>query len=370
MSDPTADLRPLAFADLAGWAGADHAVAFAAFRRHAAVRTAAPPPSGALGVDGATLAALARTADRLGEIDAGAARTFFESRFRPYRVVPRDSAPFLTAYFEPELAGSRRPDDRFRVPFLARPDDLVEIDPADRPLGLDPALTFARRTTDGLVPYWDRAAIEAGALAGRGLELAWVEDPVDAYFAHVQGSVRIRLVEGGVMRLAYDGRNGRPYTSIAARMIARGEVAAEAMTAAVLADRLRADPVRGAALMRENASSIFFREQSDLDPDLGAVAAAGVPLTPGVSIAVDRRLHTYGTPVFLAADLPLGPDGAPVAFDRLTIAQDTGSAIVGPARADLFIGLGAAAGLAAGRVRHVPRAFVVLVPNAVAEVRP
>jgi membrane-bound lytic murein transglycosylase A len=249
------------------------------------------------------------------------------------------------------------------VPLLARPDDLVDVDDHNRPAGLDPSYAFARRTATGLVPYFDRAEIETGALAGRGLERVFVEDPVDAFFVHVQGSVRIRLEEGGVMRLAYAAKAGHPYTSIAKVLIARGEATAETMTADVLRDWLKAHPDEAPALMRTNRSYVFFAEQPDLDPELGAVAAANVQLTPGVSLAVDRTLHTFGTPIFIDADLPLGPDGAVTSVRRLMVAQDTGSAIVGAARGDVFVGLGPEAGRRAGLVRHEPRGFVVLVPR-------
>jgi membrane-bound lytic murein transglycosylase A len=274
------------------------------------------------------------------------------------------AAGFLTGYFEPELVGARRRSDAFPVPLLARPDDLVAVDADSRPADLDLAYAFARRHPDGrLTPYFDRAAIEDGALAGRGLELVWLADPVDAFFVHVQGSCRIRLDDGGTLRLAYDGKAGHPYTSIGRLLIEAGVAAPEAMTADVLARWLRDHPAEGRALMRRNRSYIFFAVQSDLDPALGAVAGGGVPLTPGRSIAVDRAVTGYGAPVWLDADLPLGPNGAATAWRRLTVAQDTGSAIVGRARADLFIGCGAAAGLAAGRIRHRPCRFAVFVPR-------
>jgi membrane-bound lytic murein transglycosylase A len=363
MSDPAADLVPLAFADLAGWATAGHAAALAAFARQAEAWGEGAPKTRALGIDGTALARLAREARRLDGPDEATARAFFERHFAPHRFVPRDGRAFLTGYFEPELEGSRRPSARFTVPLLARPDDLVDVDDANRPAGLDPSYAFARRTAAGLVPCFDRAEIEAGALAGRGLELVYLADPVDVFFVHVQGSVRIRLVEGGVMRLAYAAKAGHPYTSIAKVLIARGEATAEAMTADVLRAWLKSHPDEAPALMRTNRSYVFFAEQPDLDPELGAVAAAKVQLTPGVSLAVDRTLHTFGTPIFLDADLPLGRDGAVTPVRRLMVAQDTGSAIVGAARGDVFVGLGPEAGRRAGLVRHEPRAFVVLVPR-------
>lgn len=365
MPDPTADLVPLPFAALPGWADVDAVAPLLAFRRAAPTRIAAPPRTRALGIDGGALAAAAARALAWPEpLDAAAARRFFETTFSPHRVVPRTGAPFLTGYFEPELAGTRRADDpRFQVPLLARPDDLLDIDATDRPPGLDPALAFARRSDDGPVPYFDRAAIEDGALAGRGLELVRVADPVDAFFVHVQGSARIVLAEGGTLRLAYAAKAGHAYTSIGRRAIERGLIAEADMTLEVLRLWLQAHPAEARDLMRENRSYVFFAEQTGLDDTLGAVAASGVQLTPGVSLAVDRTLHTFGVPIFLAADLPLGDEGRAVPFRRLMLAEDTGSAIVGPARGDVFVGCGAAAGLLAGRIRHEPHAFVVLVPN-------
>lgn len=363
MCPAAADLEPLRFAELPGWASADHVAALRAFRRQAEVWGEGAPKTRGLGVDGPALAAIGRAARDLGEVDTAAARAFFETRFAPRRVVPADGAAFLTGYFEPELPGSRAPTERFRVPLLARPDDLVDVDPAARPATLDPGYAFARRAAEGLVPYFDRGEIEDGALAGRGLELVHLEDPVDAFFVHVQGSARIRLVDGGVMRVAYAAKAGHPYTSIAKILIARGVAAPQEMTADVLRAWLKADPARGAALMRENRSYVFFAEQADLDPALGAVAAARTQLTPCVSLAVDRTLHTFGAPIFVDADLPLGPGGRVEPFRRLMIAQDTGSAIVGAARGDVFVGLGDEAGRLAGLIRHVPRAFVVLVPR-------
>ena len=364
MSTPVATLEPVAFADLPGWAEAPLAETFAAFRRHAAHMVATPPKTRALGLSSVDLVGAAKAALALSEtLDDRAARRFFETRFTPRRVHPAEGTAFLTGYFEPELEGSRTKTERFRVPLLARPDDLVDIDDTTRPRDMDSSYAFARRTDTGLAPYFTRGEIEEGALAGRGLELVWLEDPVDAFFVHVQGSVRIRLVEGGTLRMAYDGKAGHPYTSIGRLAIDRGLIAAEEMTLDRLRDWLKANPREARDLMRENCSYVFFREQPDLDPDLGAIAAAGVPLTPGVSLAVDRTLHTFGTPIFLAADLPLGPDGETVPVRRLMLAQDTGSAILGPARGDVFVGLGVEAGRRAGRIRHVPEAFVVLVPN-------
>jgi membrane-bound lytic murein transglycosylase A len=171
------------------------------------------------------------------------------------------------------------------------------------------------------------------------------------------------LAEGGLLRVAYDGKTGHPYTSIGRLLVARGVAPAEQMTADRLRAWLEADAARGEALMRENRSFIFFRALEGLIDDLGAVAAAGVQITPGRSLAVDRLLHTFGSPIWLETDLPTGTGGAVEPLRRLMIAQDTGSAIVGPARGDFFYGLGDEAGRLAGLTRHQPERFVVLVPS-------
>lgn len=357
-------LTPLAFADLDGWAGDAHAEAFATFRRSALRMADHPPRTRALGIDGTLLADVSREALTLPP-DPGdtAARAFFERRFRPARVEAGADGAFLTGYFEPDIAGSRVRTPTFAVPLLARPADLTDVSDANRPLGWDPSCAFARRTAQGLVPYFSRAEIETGALDGQGLELVFVADPVEAFFIHVQGSCRVRLPDGHVLRLTYDGKAGHPYTSIGKALVARGVGTAESMTADMLKAWLRANPDAGRDLMRENKSYIFFKPLDGLDPSLGAVAAAGVQLTPGRSLAVDRTLHTFGTPVWIEGDLPAPPEGAMAPVRRLMVAQDTGSAIVGPARGDVFVGSGISAGEVAGRIRHVPRQFVVFVPH-------
>jgi membrane-bound lytic murein transglycosylase A len=347
-----------AVADLPGWAEDDHAAALAAFRRSARRITSDSDAPAAWRAVAAAALAVPDAAD------AATARAFFEASFDAYPVEPSPAArPFLTGYYEPELAGSRAATSDFTVPLYARPDDLVDVTDANRPAGIPGNLPFARLSDSGLTPYHDRAAIEDGALAGRGLELVHLADAVDAYFVHVQGSCRVRLDDGAVLRLAYAAKAGHPYTSIGRLLVERGVIPADTMTGAVLAAWLRANPAEGRALMRENRSYVFFAEQTGLDPDLGAIGAGGVQLTPGRSLAVDHAVHRYGAPVWLDAALPLGTGGALRPFRRLMIAQDTGSAIVGPARGDVFIGCGAEAERIAGGFRHNAEAFVVFVPK-------
>lgn len=350
-------LHPTAFHAIAGWHDDDQRAALQAFLISARHIADAPPKPRALGISGEDLQAAAR-ALLAGPTPASAAdaRSFFETWFVPHRIA---SAGFVTGYYEPEVAASRGRTARFPVPLYRRPPDLVEVSAADAPQGWDAEMRFARLTPAGIRPFFDRPQIEAGALAGQGLELAWVESPVDAFFIHVQGSARLAL-GGEVMRISFDGKSGHAYTSIGRLAVERGLLPRERADKDGLEAWLRANPDAGAALMRENRSFIFFREV-ELGPDDGPLGAAGVPLTAGRSLAVDRTLMTFHAPVWV--DVPeLRDPATETPFRRLMIAQDTGSAIVGPARGDLFFGSGAAAGSAAGRVRHAAE-MIALVPR-------
>lgn len=285
------------------------------------------------------------------------ARHFFESHFVPHLI---EAAGFVTGYYEPEVAASPVRTERFAVPLYRRPDDLVEVAETERPEGWDADTRFDRRTESGTTPYFDRAAIEEGALAGRALELAWIADPVDAFFIHVQGSARLRLAGGATMRIAFDGKSGHTYTSIGRLAVERGILTREAADKDGLEAWLKANPQKARSLMRENRSFIFFRETGQDEAD-GPLGAAGVPLTPRRSLAVDRTLHTFHTPIWVDAPKLIAPGHPGQPFRRLMVAQDTGSAILGPARGDIFIGSGADAGSIAGRIRH-DAAMIALVP--------
>lgn len=350
-------LRPIAFNDLAGWAGDDHGAALAALARHSKKPADEIYRTGRLGVPPEPLMALAAEA---AEPDACTdPRGFFESRYVPVRLDPgHGERGLVTGFYEPELSASRVRTSSFAVPFLRRPPDLVPVDDGNRPSGFDPEMRFARRTDDGvLTEYRDRAAIEAGALDGQDLEIAYVADPVDAFFVHIQGAARLTFDDGSATRITYDGKTGHPFTAIGALLVARGEVPAETVSMQSIRAWLASHPDKAAGLMAENRSYIFFKETPAGRPGDGPIAAAKVPLTAGRSLAVDRLLHTFGTPVFVDAD-KVGD--AP--FRRLMIAQETGSAIVGPARGDIFFGTGAEAGEAAGGVKS-PCTFTILVPR-------
>lgn len=361
-----ATLERVPFAALAGWTGDDHQAALAAFRRSAAVLVQAPPKTRQLNVAGAAVARAGAAALALPHgLNRALARAFFEETFAPYEVRPAVGRGFFTGYYEPQVVGSRLRTDRFATPLYRRPPDLVEVGDANRPAGWDADIRFARQTAAGLEIHPDRAAIAGGALVGRGLELVWLADPIDAFFIHIQGSARVDLPDGGVLRLTFDGKSGHPYTAIGKVLIDRGAIARAAVTMDSIRAWLAAHPEEAAAVMAQNRSFIFFKEAPVDDPALGPVAAAGVPLTPGRSLAVDRTLHTFGSPVWIETDAPDGP------LRRLMVADDTGSAILGPARGDVFFGSGDAAGALAGAMKSAGR-FVLLAPrqlNLPAEVR-
>jgi membrane-bound lytic murein transglycosylase A len=351
-----ARLETLGFESLAGWNDDDHLAALRAFERSARMLTGGRESARPAQPASPELIATARSALRESVAAERDPRLFFETQFRPFRVVPEQGAGFLTGYYEPCVSGSMVETDEFRWPILARPADLVTLAPNTAPSGFPAGVSGARRLGDGLlIPYADRAEIEAERLD----PVVWVQDAVEAFLIQVQGSAQLEFPDGRRARLAYDGRNGLPYTSIGRILIDTGEIAESAMSLSSLKAWLRIDGERGLKLMRRNRSFVFFKLVDDFDPRLGPVAGAGVALTALRSIAVDRTIWAYGLPFWIDAELPWA-DETVRAFRQLTIAQDTGSAIVGPARADLFFGSGEAAGARAGAIRHEAEVVVLL----------
>ena len=348
-------------AEIEGWRDDDHRTVLRLFAQGCAadppLRQGVPPP--------AALPALCTAAAELlsaGEVSPDAARGFFEERFGFWRIRPAETGRgFMTGYFEPEFEGSLTRSEAFPTPLYGRPADLVTKFAGDDWPGLDPALSAARRTETGLVPFPDRAAIEDGALDGQRLEILFMRDPVDRFVLQVQGSGRIRLPDGMVTRLVYAGRNGHPYTSLGRELSRRETIPPAQMTMDRLVARLKADAGFARDLIRLNRSFVFFARNDDLPPGSGPIGGAGLPLTPLRSIAVDRSIWPYGMPAWLAGAIP-GADGAPAPIARMVLAQDTGSAILGAARVDLFVGSGSEAGHRAGLIRH-PFDFIVLWPR-------
>ena len=361
MADPLPNLtdaaaKPIAFADLAAWAADDHLAAFRVFERHCAALAAATPALREGTKPPEALRAVCRAA--AGVASAEEARAFFERWFDPVEIAPSSGQGFLTGYYEPEVEGSLERSDAFRAPLLARPPDLVTIPQGETRPNVPEGFAAARLRADGgLEAYPDRAAIWRGELGDLARPILWLRDEVEVFFMQVQGSGRVRLPDGRTLRIAYAGRNGHPYSSIGRIMVREGLLPLEEAQLEGLKRWLRANPEEGRRVMGMNASYVFFRIADELPEDAGPIGGAGLPLTPWRSIAVDRTLWAYGLPVWLETALPSGE-----AFARLTIAEDTGSAILGPARADLYHGSGPEAGRQAGALRH-PMRFVVLWPR-------
>jgi membrane-bound lytic murein transglycosylase A len=360
-------LDPIGFADLAGFASDDCLAAFQTFLRSAKTLVEASAPTRPAVAPSPALRAIAKEALAAGIGETKDARAFFERRFRPFRVAPDPGreAGFLTGYYEPRLRGALEPSPEFTAPVLARPDDLVTFLAGQAPPSFDPALTGAQRLGTGVLrPYPERAAIEAATEVGVGRPILWLPDAVELFMAQVQGSASVELPDGRLVRLAYDGRNGQPYTSIGRLLIEAGEIAEIEMSLARLKSWLRANDLspggKARTLMQRNRSYVFFKLETAFDPADGPIGGAGVGLTALRSIAVDRGVWAYGTPFWLDARLPWRR-GQAETFARLTIAQDTGSAILGAARADLYFGGGDEAGRRAGDIRHACD-FTVLLP--------
>lgn len=352
---------PCGFDDLPGWEQDAQEQAFVAFRRSAVYASEHRYRSGALGITFDALGKAFSAAANAEYSSKEAARQFFETHFVPCRMLPPDGGEgFVTSFYEPIAAASPVKTERYIYPVHAVPHDLIKVDDANHASNLDPGHAYARQGKCGLTAYYDRSEIEQGALDGRGLEIAWLADRVELFFIHVQGAARLKMTDGGQKRITFAAKSGHPFTSIGKVLIDLGALSAETVTMQSIKAWLAAHPERIDEILRRNRSYIFFREAPVEDPSLGPVAAAKVPLTAGRSLAIDRLLHTFGTPFYIDAPEVTAFDGEP--FRRLMVAQDTGSAIVGPCRGDLFAGSGEAAGEIAGGIRH-PAQFFALVPK-------
>ena len=292
--------------------------------------------------------------------DAAAARGFFETHFDAFRVAYDDErgtpseSGLITGYYEPMLNGARKPGGRFTTPLYGVPDDLLTVELGDLYPALKGERVRGRVQGRKLLPYYDRASIDA-VPSVLSKTLLWVDDAVDAFFLQVQGSGRVSLPDGSVVRLAYADQNGQPYKAIARYLVQKGDLTVEQATAPGLRAWLASHPERLREVLNANPSVVFFREESLVDPSLGPKGALGVPLTAGRSIAVDPRNLPLGAPLFLSTTVP----GTEAPLRRLVMAQDTGGAIRGVVRADLFFGLGHDAGEQAGAMRQQGRLWLL-----------
>ena len=351
-----AEIIPLAFDTLSGWRDDDQAMAFEAYLKSCrailngskAQRKARPVFGGLYDICERATALAAG-----GPVDTLAARKFFEDNFKPVRIKPSERTygyytgadGFYTGYYEPEVIGSRVKTDEYSVPIYGVP------------------ASVAGKKSRHFVQY-DRVDIEKGALAGKGLEICWIKNPVDLFFAQIQGSTRVKLADGELMRLNYIASNGKPYTPVGRLLIDRGVFTPEEMSMDKIREFMEANPEEGKALREKNRSFVFF-SKTKLQAHDECLGAQGIALTPGRSIAVDPSIHVYGTPIWIDAKLPLKGAAPEDTFQRLVVAQDTGSAIRGPARADIYFGHGPDIPSIAGRIKQFGQ-FVMLMPRALA----
>ncbi|MCB8879091.1 murein transglycosylase A [Acidisoma cellulosilytica] len=362
----SATFQPVSMSQLPGWPAAKPSQALAAFVA-SCQRIQYFPPDQALGGSGvaaslggkaALWGGVCSAAKSVPPADDGGARNFFQTYFQPYLVTQGgSSAAKITGYYEPEVQGSATRDANDQTPLLGLPPDLVTID-----LGaFDPAkaagkTAIGRLDGNHVVPYFDRFQIENGALNPDDLAIAWVADPVDAFFLQIEGSGRIDLPDGSIMRVTYAGKNGRPYVPIGRIMVQQKLLAPNDVTEQSIRAWLEAHPERARAIMDANPSYVFFRTAPQLPDGAGPPGALGVSLTPGSSIAVDRRYLPLGAPVWMVTTDPV--THAPL--EQMTVAQDLGSAITGPLRADLFFGSGSKASVGAGAMNAAGQLYVLL----------
>lgn len=310
-----ASAQVLDFESLPDWARDDHLAALQSFQRTCDLMD---------DPDWRPICGVAANVDA----NEAAARAFFELLFRPVLI---GSPPALfTGYYEPVLEGSPVRTARFQWPIYRRPPEL----------------------RDG-VTWYDRATIERGILAGRGLEIAWLDDPVEVFFLHIQGSGRIQMTDGRIIRVGYAGRNGYAYRSIGSLLVQGGYLSQDQLSAESIRAWVRANPAMGAQLLNQNPSYVFFRKLPNLAEDQGPIGAMGRSITPLRSVAVDPAHVALGTPVWVEKE------GAEP-MHRLMVAQDTGGAIKGAQRADIFYGTGLQAGLAAGAIKDSGRLIMLL----------
>jgi membrane-bound lytic murein transglycosylase A len=341
-------LKPAGFADLPDWGGDALEEAVPVFLRSCPALTASP----------GDWQAACEAAAKMPRGDRAAARRFFETNFRPWSVRnQRIPVGLFTGYYEAFLQGSRTRHGKFTVPIYSRPPELVTVDLGRFRDSLKGQRIAGREEKGQLLPYPDRKAIDAGALAGRKLEIAWVSDPVGAFFLEVQGSGRIQMEDGREVRVGYAAQNGQPYTAIGRELIARHAMSSKDVSLQTIRAWLEAYPDQARGVMERNASYVFFQTTHG-DAPLGA---QGVPLATGRSLAVDTAYHALGTPVWLASSAPSPHPGEPNRkLRRLLIAQDTGGAIRGPIRGDVFWGFGPDAEAVAGRMKSRGKMWLLL----------
>ncbi|MFN3076089.1 MAG: murein transglycosylase A [Alphaproteobacteria bacterium] len=348
--------RPVSFEALPGWHEDALEEVLPAFQRSCGVLSKQPGdrtlgPAGAAGPV-RRWQAVCRAAASLGPVSRQTIQTFFETWFLPAEVLFRNSSTgIFTGYYEAEFKGSLKPSGTYRTPVYGRPGDLVTVDLSLFREEWKHESIVGRLDGGRLKRYPDRAAIDAGELSGIAPPILWVADPVDVFLLHIQGSARVRLDDGGTVRLRYAADNGRKFVGIVRTMVNRGLIPQDSQSMEVVTRWLREHPGQAPEIMAENPRYIFFQ----LLNGEGPIGAQGVALTPGRSLAVDPRYIPLGAPLWLDTTTP---DGG--RLRRLVMAQDTGNAITGAVRGDYFWGTGEKAFHSAGRMKSSGRYFILL----------
>ncbi|MSP44037.1 MAG: murein transglycosylase [Alphaproteobacteria bacterium] len=359
-------LAQVSFAQLAGWNADPLNGVGDAFSRSCNIFRLQKPEAG-VGPGGRYGAARdwVNICDRLNalpkEASAGQLRAFFEQNFVPLAAGnhTREAGKF-TGYYEPELHGSLTRQGAFQEPLLAAPAGLITVNLGDFNPKWRGQRISGRVKGASLQPLQARSRIVAGALKAEKLELLYVDDPVDAFFLHIQGSGRVRLIDGRVIRLGYAGQNGHPYVAIGKTLVQSGALPRDNVSMQSIRAWLSAHPDERDKIMATNPSYVFFRALEGGDPELGPPGAQNVPLTPGRSLAIDTDFHALGAPVWLDSAAPSGDNGELLPLRRLMVAQDTGGAIRGPVRGDVFWGFGERAEDIAGRMNSEGRMYILL----------
>ena len=351
---PPPDLRPVAFSALPGWSADNPAIALQQFRgvcKRFGRKSAGDPAS-------KTWPTLGRNADWAAACAAAKAapntdpKAFVEAWFQPYQVGNAASTGLFTGYYEPEVAGSRTRGGPYQTPLYRKPADIISADLGAFNADLKGKTLLGRIENGRFLPYHERADVARGALKGKGLELVWLAEPVAGFFLEIQGSGVVKLPDESRMRIGYAGKNGRPYRAIGRDLIASGAIQRQDMSMQAIRSWLASNPDQAQDVMNLNRSVVFFREVKGRGP----IGAASVPLAAGRSLAIDPKYAPLGG--LLYVDIPYPePDKPPIR--RLVVAEDTGGAIKGPIRGDLFWGTGDAAGEKAGRMAAQGRYYLL-----------
>lgn len=353
---------PVGYESLSGWEQEDYTALLPVMRKEC-LRLAALPPGTQLGGTADLLPNGTKSEDWVGactalpkgsDVSEQTARQYFESWFQPYRI---EKKAFYTGYYEPQIEASLKKTQEYTVPLYRRPLDLVREKTADG------EIVFGRWVGQDFKPYDARVQIDQGSLNGKGLELAWIKDPVDLFFLQIQGSGRLLLTNGDVMRVGYSARNGQPYVPIGKILVEKGLMAKDDVTMESLRAWLAANPDQAQSLMEENPNYVFFKKL-DIPSLEGPVGAFGVTLTPGRSVAIDRTYLPFAAPLWVETTFP--SEGTSISagqqqqWNHLTFAQDVGKDIQGEARADLFTGWGNQASFVASNLRQDGRMILLL----------